>query len=53
MWFTMGQWRKVIEKTERPASGEITVTNQGYGYVLVLKSHAYQGIGSIELSSNL
>jgi hypothetical protein len=41
---TMGQWGKVIEKTEYFVTGNTKIDNQGYAYVLILKAFAYNGI---------
>jgi hypothetical protein len=43
MWITMGQYRKVIDKTERFVTGEWKIDAQGYAHVLILKAYAYHG----------
>ena len=43
MWITMGQWKKVIERTAM-FTGETSMKDvHGYAYVLVLKAHYYNG----------
>jgi hypothetical protein len=39
----MGQWRKVLEKTEAVVSGKFNKDNNGYAYVLILKGFTYNG----------
>jgi hypothetical protein len=46
MWMSMGQWKKVVDKTSPFTAGDPTLGNQGYGYVLILKAFAYHGIQS-------
>jgi hypothetical protein len=43
MWVTLGQWRKVIDKTEVFTKGNLNIDIQGYSYVLFLKAFAYNG----------
>ena len=43
MWLSMGQWRKVVDKTARFTAGDTTIGHQGYSYVLILKAFAYHG----------
>lgn len=43
MWITMGQYRKVIDKTGHFVNGESKVDAQGYAHVLILKAYAYHG----------
>lgn len=44
----MGQWKKVIDKTEQLVSGNSNIDIQGYVYVLVLKAFAYTGLVTSE-----
>jgi hypothetical protein len=42
MWLALGQWDKVVDRTESHTSGAIA--GEGYAYVLVLKAFAYRGM---------
>jgi hypothetical protein len=44
MWMTMGQWKKVVERTGPFVSGCANIDNHGYAYVLILKAFAYHGL---------
>ena len=43
MWMTMGQFRKVIDKTGHIVTGQWKIDAQGYAHVLILKAYAYHG----------
>jgi len=44
----MGQWKKVVDKTEFFVVGNSKIDNSGYAYVLILKSFAYNGTHSLK-----
>lgn len=47
MWTALGQWNKVVDKTESQTSGGTTIAVEGYAYVLILKAFTYRGTPSL------
>ena len=41
MWLALGQWDKVVNRTESHTSRASAA--EGYAYVLILKAFAYRG----------